>query len=146
MKRPFKKTEKKYLLEKGIVLFDGECSFCNSAVSNIISRDKSDYFRFATLNSNIGSQLRANFGLEEVDSVILIENENVFVKSTAVLRIVSQLSPGWKWTSAFRIIPESIRDFAYDLFAASRYRVFSKQNEICLLLTPKLKEKFLDVT
>lgn len=145
MKKAFKQNERKEFVEKGIVLFDGECSFCNSAASSIISRDKSDYFRFATLDSNIGRQLRTTFGLETVDSVILIEKENAFVKSTAVLKILNQLSSRWKWIYVFRIIPRSIRDFAYDLFAASRYNFWGKQSEVCLLLTPKLREKFLDI-
>lgn len=129
---------------KGIVLFDGECSFCNNAVSFIIDRDPANFFRFATLKSDIGVHLRARLGIGDIDSIVLIENGRYFMKSSAVLRIARRLKSFWSYFYILIIAPNFIRNIAYDVFAKRRYSLFGKQ-ETCLLLTPELRQKFLDL-
>ena len=43
--------------QKHIILFDGECSFCNFWVKFVVKRDKKDLFRFASLQSDVGKKL-----------------------------------------------------------------------------------------
>ena len=108
-----------------IILFDGVCNFCNGSVNFIIERDKEDYFKFAPLQSGIGARLLNEHGINktDTDSVILIENETAFTHSTAALKVARKLDGAWSWFYAFIIIPKSVRDFFYKLFAKNRYKL-----------------------
>jgi predicted DCC family thiol-disulfide oxidoreductase YuxK len=125
-----------------IVLFDGVCNFCNGSVNFIIEHDKKGYFRFAPLQSEIGKEYIEKFGLSELDSVILVEDEKVYTHSTAALKIARQLDGPWSWFYALIIIPRPVRDFFYKLFAKYRYRLFGKQ-DACMLPTPEIRSRFL---
>lgn len=125
-----------------IILFDGVCNFCNSSINFIIGRDKKNLFKFAPLQSEIGGKYIEKFGLSDIDSVMLIENEKVFTHSTAALKIAKGLGGGWTLFYVFIIIPRPIRDFFYKLFATYRYRLFGKQ-DACMLPTPEIRARFL---
>lgn len=124
-----------------IVLFDGVCNLCNGAVQFIIARDKHQGFRFASLQSAFGQQYQQQVG--EVDSILLVEEGQVYQKSTAALRIARKLNGLWPILFVFIIIPPFLRDFIYDIIARNRYRWFGKK-ESCWLPTPDLKTRFID--
>ena len=125
-----------------IILFDGVCNFCNSSINFIIERDKKGYFKFAPLQSEIGKEFVERFGLNDVDSIILVEDEKAFAHSTAALKIVKHLGGILSWAYIFIIIPRPIRDFFYKLFAKNRYRLFGKK-EVCMMPTPEIRSRFL---
>lgn len=125
-----------------IVLFDGVCNFCNSSINFIIEHDKQGVFKFAPLQSEIGKTYIDKFGLNDLDSVILVEDEKAYTHSTAALKIAKRLDGIWSWFSAFIIVPRPIRDFFYKLFAANRYRLFGKQ-DACMMPTPEVRARFL---
>ena len=126
-----------------IILFDGVCNFCNGAVNFIIAHDTEKRFKFAPLQSEIGQQLRTNYGIgEDVDSIVLVENDKAYMHSTAGLRVAKGLSGIWSLGYVFIIVPAFIRDFCYRLFAKNRYRLFGRQ-EACMLPTPDVRERFL---
>ena len=130
-------------VDKKIVLFDGVCNLCNGAVKFIIKRDKTDQFRFAALQSEIGLKLAEEFGfsVKEMDSIILLDADKWYKKSSAALRIAKSLR-GYKWAGIFLYLPRGFRDFIYDIIAKNRYRWFGKRNS-CMIPTPELKAKFL---
>ena len=127
-----------------VILFDGVCDFCNGAVNFVIGRDKAEYFKFAALQSDLGSQLRSKYAIDEIetDSVILIENGIAYLRSTAALRIARHLDGIWSWSYVFIVVPRRIRDWAYNLFAKYRYKLFGRQ-ETCLIPTPDVRARFL---
>lgn len=141
------KMSKPLLSDKNLVLFDGVCNLCNSSVQLIIKRDKKDIFRFASLQSDLGKSLTNNTEPQtesSLKSIVLIESDGRrYTKSTAALRIARHLS-GYSWLSVFLILPKFIRDFFYDVIARNRYRWFGKKDE-CMIPTPELQSKFLDV-
>jgi len=129
---------------KAIVMFDGVCNLCNGAVQFIIKRDSAGRFRFAALQSHVGQALLERYELsKEMDSFVLIEGDNVYMKSSAVLRICRRLKGGWPLLTVFLVVPRPIRDAVYHFVARNRYRWFGKQ-EACMLPTPELKERFLE--
>ncbi len=127
-----------------IILFDGVCNLCNGAINFTIKRDKKNIFKFAALQSEIGQTLLSKYKINtsEVDSIILIDGENYYVKSSAALRISKHLSGGYPLLYGFLILPKFIRNAAYDFIARNRYKWFGKK-ESCMIPTPALKEKFL---
>lgn len=132
-------------MKNAIILFDGVCNLCNSSVNFIIDHDKKGVYQFTSLQSETGKNLlkRVGFPPDKIDSIVLIEGESVYVKSTAVLQIASRLDGCWKLLRIFKVIPRPLRDRLYDYVAQNRYRWFGKQ-ATCRIPTPELKTRFLD--
>ncbi len=130
---------------KSIILFDGVCNFCNRTVNFLIRRDKADQFRFAPLQSETGRLLlsRHNLVANSLESFVLIETGEAYLKSTGFLRMMKKLPGGWKLLYGFIILPRFIRDGLYNWIAANRYKWFGKRNE-CMIPTPELRERFLE--
>lgn len=129
-----------------VILFDGVCNLCNGAVIFIIKRDNYDVFRFAALQSEPGRKLVAELRIDtsKTDSIILVDGDSYYTKSSAALSIARHLSGGYPLLYAFIILPRFIRDPLYELIANNRYRWFGKK-ESCMIPTPELKAKFLHV-
>tara|TARA_R110002072_G_scaffold118631_1_gene250829 strand:+ start:254776 stop:255183 length:408 start_codon:yes stop_codon:yes gene_type:complete len=130
--------------EHKIILFDGVCNLCNSTVVRVIKNDKSDLFRFTTLQGAVGQVIVTEHGIDtaKTDSIILIDNKKAFTKSTAALRIAKDLSGAYPLLYGFIIIPKPIRDWVYDYIAKNRYKWYGKKDS-CMIPTPELKKKFL---
>ncbi len=110
-----------------LILFDGECNFCNFWVRLILKRDKKGLFKFAKLNSEVGGNIKQQFQLSErIDSIVLFKNNQVYIKSAAALEIAKNLSGLWFMFGVFKIIPTFISDAVYDFVAKNRYRWFGK--------------------
>lgn len=127
-----------------IILFDGVCNLCNSSVNFIIDHDKKNVFRFASLQSDAGQSLLKKFNLnvKDFNSIILVENDKFYERSSAVMKIVKKFPGLWKFLYLFIIIPPPVRNFVYDIIADNRYKWFGKKDS-CRVPTPELKEKFL---
>ena len=127
-----------------IILFDGVCNLCNASVNFVIKRDKKDTFRFAALQSEIGKELTSKFNIDstKTDSIVLIDIDKCYVKSTAALYITKSLSGGYPLLFSFIIIPSFLRNWVYDFVAKNRYRWYGKR-DVCMVPTPELKKKFL---
>lgn len=127
-----------------IILFDGVCNFCNSSVNKIIKYDKKNKFKFAALQSDTGKKILEKHAIDstKIDSIILIENDNAFIKSTAVLKIAKHLSGLYPIAYGFIIIPAFVRNIVYNFIARNRYKWFGKKNS-CMIPTAEVKEKFI---
>lgn len=127
-----------------IVLFDGVCNLCNSSVNFVIKRDKKNIFKFAPLQSEIGRELTSKFSIDtsKVDSIILIDGEKHYEKSSAALYIAKNLSGAYPLLFGFMIMPKFIRNAVYDYIARNRYKWFGKKDS-CMIPTKELKSKFL---
>jgi predicted DCC family thiol-disulfide oxidoreductase YuxK len=127
-----------------IILFDGVCNLCSRSVQFIIKRDPHGHFKFASLQGETGQTLIKQYGLNyDLTSFILIENEKIYFKSSAALRVSSKLVGAWRLLAILRIIPPLIRDFLYTIVARNRYKWFGKQ-ESCMLPQPEWRDRFLD--
>lgn len=127
-----------------IILFDGVCNLCNGAVNFIIDRDPDAHFRLATLQSTVGQELleKHNLRIQDFDTIVLVEGDNIYSQSTAALRIARKLSGAWPLFYAFIAIPSPLRDMIYSWISRNRYRWFGKQ-ETCRIPTPELRSRFL---
>ena len=81
-----------------LILFDGVCNLCESAVQFIVRRDKKSLFQFAPLQSTTAQKILADSEYEdgELDSVLLVSEGRIYRKSRAALRIARQLDSARK--------------------------------------------------
>lgn len=132
--------------DKKIVLFDGVCNLCDSAVQFVIKNDKKDVFRFVSLQSDLGQEIIKYLGIdsEKINSIILYQPGFAYYhKSEAVFEIAKDLSGILYLTTLFSILPTSLTDSIYDYIAKNRYNWYGKK-ENCLIPTKELGSKFLE--
>lgn len=128
-----------------VILFDGVCNLCNSAVQTVIKNDPAKYFRFASLQSAAGMALLKQYNVAssvDFESIVLIENNQVFQYATAALKIARHLKGGWQFLYPFIMVPAFIRNAVYKFIARNRYKWWGKQ-ESCLLPGPDMEDCFL---
>jgi predicted DCC family thiol-disulfide oxidoreductase YuxK len=130
--------------ERPLVLFDGVCNLCNASVDFILERDRKGTFRFAALQSEAGQRLLRGFELPTAEhrSLVLVEGDRVYLRSSAALRIARRLGGLWPALYLFIVVPPFLRDLAYDFVARNRYRWFGKR-DTCRVPTPELADRFL---
>ena len=130
---------------KPLILFDGVCNLCNGSVLFVIRRDRNAKFQFAALQSSFGQSQLFQFDLpqNELNTIMLIKEGKLLVKSDAALEIARNLDGIWPLFYTFKIVPAFFRNWIYDLVAKNRYHWFGRQ-EACMIPTPDLKARFLE--
>ena len=127
------------------ILFDGVCNLCNGFVTFVIARDPHARFRFAALSSPAAARRLHDAGVTRrlPDSIVLVEDGGVYVRSEAALRIARGLRFPWPLAYGFIAVPRPIRDWVYDFIASRRYQWFGRR-EVCMVPTADLRSRFLD--
>ena len=131
-----------------VLLYDGVCGFCNSAVEMILRFDRDGTMRFAALDSDVARGVIARHPeLADVDSVVFVEQlggpgERIAIRSEAALRVADYLGGPWRVFAAAGLIPQTVRDRLYDGFARIRYRVFGT-HDTCPIPAPEVRARFL---
>lgn len=134
-----------HLKNSSVILFDGICNLCNTSVHFIIKHDKKKYFLFASLQSDAATKILLQLNqksFKNIENIVLIENEQVFIKSTAVLKIAKNLNGFIQIIYVFIIIPIPIRDYIYDFIAKNRYNWFGKKDN-CMIPDKEISDRFL---
>ncbi len=111
-----------------VVIFDGDCILCSSSIRFFVRNDDARVLKFTSRQSSTGTQLLRSFHInpEEVDSIAFVQDGKVYLRSTAVLKILAVLRAPVRWGSVLLLVPTSIRDFFYTVIARNRYRWFGK--------------------
>lgn len=126
-----------------VILFDGECNFCDSSVQFIIKRDRKALYKFAAIQSTVGQEILRKHNIPAtLDSFILVDGDQWHTKSSAALRVFKNLTIGWKLCYFLLIVPRPIRDYFYNIIAKNRYKWFGKK-ESCMLPSPDIRKRFL---
>jgi predicted DCC family thiol-disulfide oxidoreductase YuxK len=124
-----------------LLVIDGTCNLCNRTARFIKKRDREQLFIIIASQSKEGEKILKHHGLEQPESVLLIEGERVYEKSDATVEILSRLS-GCQWLAfLLKIIPKRIRDYCYGVVARNRYRWFGRQKE-CAIPDSEFQERF----
>ena len=124
---------------KTILLFDGYCNLCHSSVQFILKHEKNTEIYFTSLQSNSGIEILNYFEIDphKINSLVLIEKNKVYIKSTAALRLTKYLKGAYPIAFVFIIIPAVIRNIVYDFIAKNRYKWYGKMDHC-----PKPNEEF----
>ncbi len=115
-----------------LVLFDGVCGFCDSAIRWLLAHDSAGKLGFAPLQGETAAALRRRHPQipSELESLVLVESgregSRVYLRSEAAWRIFAQLAGPWRLVAWLRWLPLALRDFGYRKFASRRYRWFGR--------------------
>ena len=131
--------------DKHIIFFDGVCNMCNSFVRLIIKLDYKELFVFCPISSKKGQKIINKFNLElkNIDSIILLKNNKITLKSEAVIEILVSLNFFFRFFLILKILPSKLLDLIYDFIAKYRYKLFGRK-ESCIIPDEKYKSRFTE--
>ncbi|MXX72422.1 MAG: DUF393 domain-containing protein [Gemmatimonadetes bacterium] len=131
-----------------VVLFDGDCAFCNATVRWTVKRDPLARLSFAPLASDaarrvvaLGDPARDFDSL--ADAIVLGDGAGVPTASTAVLRLARHQRFPWPALAVALLVPRPLRDAAYQVFARNRRRWFGRA-DACEIAPPGLAARMLE--
>ena len=114
-------------MTKAIVLYDGDCNFCNKWVNFTSSKLQKNEISFIPFNSVKGLEKIVRFHIKNQNSVDYIHDDIVFFKSRAVLKICRQLKFAYNQLYFLTISPTFLLDFCYDFIAKRRFKLTPKK-------------------
>ncbi|HRE22995.1 MAG TPA: DUF393 domain-containing protein [Bacteroidia bacterium] len=110
---------------KPLLIFDGSCAFCTSCIRFVKKHDVNRQFDYADNNQIVTKLILAQHFIdsETLNTVVLIENNNVHIQSDAVIKTLLFLGGRWKFLGKFMIVfPASFSNKVYNTIAANRNR------------------------
>ncbi len=124
--------------EHPIIVFDALCVLCSMNAQFVLKYDRRGYFRLASMQGAVGSDLCRRCGVDPAnpETLIVVSGASALRDSEAVLAIWSGLGWPWRALTALRLAPQPLRDHAYRWIARNRYRIFGRR-EKCWAPTPE---------
>ncbi len=136
-------TEKDAGVKAPLLVYDGSCGFCARSVQFILRHERRHDLRFVPRDSELGKELRREFHLEAVESMLWIANGEVAIESGAVLNSAKYLGGMWAMLAAIgSMVPAFLRNPVYRFIARNRRR-FSSAATTCLVPTAEQRTRFL---
>jgi predicted DCC family thiol-disulfide oxidoreductase YuxK len=110
-----------------VVLYDGVCGLCQRSVKFLLARDRKQLW-YAPLQGETAARLRARHPEipETLESVVLVDDDRVHLRSKAFLYTAKYLTRPWRWAYHLRWLPAVLLDLFYRFIARIRYRVWGK--------------------
>jgi predicted DCC family thiol-disulfide oxidoreductase YuxK len=125
-----------------ILFYDGDCGLCDRFVNFLIAQDRRGRLHYAPLQGETARSAVPADVAGSVDSVILLDEQGLHVRSDAALRAIARLGGAWRLASLGRGVPRLIRDGVYDHVATNRYQWFGGAR-VCRLPDRTQRRRFL---
>ncbi len=136
---------------RALLLYDGVCALCHGVVKFLMKRDRMDRFRYAPLQSELGREVLARFGIRTFpDGVMLLTEaltptERLYERSDGFSEALQLLAGPWRLVGkALAFVPRWLREWGYGIVARFRYRVFGRY-DACPVPTPEQRGHLLGV-
>ena len=127
---------------KALFVFDGICVLCSTGVRWLMRLDRKSQIDFTAGQGPLGQALYRHYGQELDGSYLLIAGGRAYTASRGYLEIARILGGLWQAFRVFALLPERLRDWAYDIVARNRYRWFGKSQH-CALLTEEQRARLV---
>jgi predicted DCC family thiol-disulfide oxidoreductase YuxK len=127
-----------------LILFDGDCGFCNQSIQWISQLDKKGILYYIRANSKLGKAILAFFDPPEKaeDTVFFVAEGKIYWKSEAILQILYWVEFGF--AIGLRYVPLFIRDFFYDTVAKYRYLLSNNSPACNLAYVASFEQRLLE--
>jgi predicted DCC family thiol-disulfide oxidoreductase YuxK len=126
-----------------MLVYDGECSFCSRVVQFVLRHERRSDLFFVPRASPRGGELRRQHGLEQVESLLWIEDGRAYIEWEAVAHVAGYVGGiHGALARAASLLPAALLNFGYRIVARLRKRLAGRPRQ-CLLLTLAQKPRFL---
>ncbi len=131
--------------EAPLIIYDGICVLCSTAMTMIATRDRARRFRFTHAQGALGQALFRHYGLDPVafETVLLIDNGIALGKLDMARRVGQQIGGPWHLFAAFAVLPGVLQDWCYDRIAKNRYRLFGRK-DACIRPDPSWQARVIE--
>jgi predicted DCC family thiol-disulfide oxidoreductase YuxK len=136
---------------RALLLYDGVCALCNGVVKFLINRDRLDRIRYAPLQSDLGRETLARFGIRTFpDGVMLVTEvltpaERLYERSDGFAVALQLLGRPWRMAGrVLALVPRWLREWGYRVVARFRYRIFGRY-DACPIPPPEQRGRLLGV-
>jgi predicted DCC family thiol-disulfide oxidoreductase YuxK len=117
------------MLSKQVILFyDGDCALCNRVVTFILNHEKDSKILFSALDTATANEFLSKHPSykREEDTVYFFDGNQLYSKSTAVLKLLPFLKGYLLMLRLGWLFPKGFRDKIYDEVAKRRKRIFKE--------------------
>lgn len=127
-----------------IVLYDGVCGLCHRSVAWLLAHDTGRTLWFAQLQGETAAALRRLHPEipETLETVVFVSDGRAHLRSKAFVHAAASLPWPWRAASLFTWLPAPLLDWAYNLVASVRYRVWGKY-DVCRVPDTAERERLL---
>ena len=134
------------LAGRDAIVFDGVCVLCSGFFRFVARHDRAGRFAFVTAQSDLGQAMYRDLGLptDDFETNLVIVDGRCHQRLDAFAAAMGALGRPWSALALLRHLPGPAKDPAYHLIARNRYRIFGR-TEACLVPTPDLRARFLDL-
>lgn len=126
-----------------IAVMDGDCALCSWGARRIARLDRDFAFRICPVQSPTGKALVHHYGLEPNDpeTWLFLDGGQAWSGMEAIIRIGERLGGPGRLATVMRILPRSLREWAYRRIAHNRYRF--GRSDMCALPDPELRRRLM---
>jgi hypothetical protein len=130
-------------MSQPIMFYDGECGLCSRTVQWCLRNDKRGIVRFAPIQGSTYAALDNPNKPTDISTMVLAEGAQLFIKSTGVLRLMTNMGGIWKPLGQIGLsCPGILRDKVYDFVAKRRLKFFGSADS-CAMPSPDQRVRFL---
>jgi len=127
-----------------MLVFDGDCAFCHRAVQFILAHEHRTDLLFVPRNSALGRSLRERYHLQQVESLLWIEDDQAFIEFDAVAHTATYVGGIYaRLTAAAGFLPRPLLVSGYRVIAKLRKSLAGRPRH-CQLLTAAQQQRFLE--
>lgn len=105
--------------------------------------DHKKRFLFSPLQSEFAKTHLPPEMTQDLKSVVLLSEGKLHTKSSAVIKVMSEIGGIWKVITLGKILPTALSNKVYDMVAENRYKLFGKK-ETCRLPTEEERQRFVN--
>ena len=128
--------------DKSIVFFDANCLLCSRFVKILLKFDRQNFY-YSSFQTEIATKLLPEDLRLEPETIVFYQGKELLFKSSAIFKIIGQLSFPWTILGVFSILPTSFTDMVYNWLARNRLAWFGR-SESCFLPTAEQKSRFFE--
>ena len=134
-------------LEGTKVFYDGTCALCHGSIRFLLSEETAGALRFATIQSELFKRTLTDEERASLPDtfVTVLPDGTVLMEADGVIHLFDALGGLWRMVAlAIKAIPRPIRNWGYHIIGDRRFAIFGTKKDLCPLMPPKLRSRFLD--
>ena len=113
-----------------------------SFVQQTLKHDKEAIFKFSPLQGEFAAAHLPDSLTTEPQSVVLMQNGKVYVKSLAVQKVLNRTKQSWQLRLLLYLSARWLADFGYGFIARYRHKFAGSPTQCELISETTLKERF----
>ena len=105
------------------LIYDDQCNFCLTILKKVKPKVKKNHIIYIARSSEEGKKMIYNHKLSNINSIIYIQSDNIYIKSKAIIKIFASMKFPYYLLLILDVIPKKILDLVYDFIAKRRHKI-----------------------